>query len=65
MMAAFQLMPSLAAKRWGCVPMLVSGNALAGVAYLLVGQASGLAMLLLALLLGGLGASTQQPLPPQ
>ncbi len=42
--------------------MLVSGTVLAGVAYLLVGQARGLAMLLLALLLGGLGASTQQPL---
>ena len=62
MMAVFQLMASRAAKRWGRVPMLVGGTALAGLAYLLVGQASGLAMLLLALLLGGLGASTQHPL---
>ncbi|WP_448652508.1 MFS transporter [Pseudomonas fluorescens] len=62
MMAVFQLMASRAAKRWGRVPLLVGGTALAGVAYLLVGQASGLGMLLLALLLGGLGASTQHPL---
>lgn len=62
MMAVFQLMASHAAKRLGRVPMLVGGTALAGIAYLLVGQATGLTMLLLALLLGGLGASTQHPL---
>ncbi len=62
MMAVFQLMASRAARRWGRVPLLVGGTALAGVAYLLVGQATGLAVLLLALLLGGLGASTQHPL---
>lgn len=62
MMAVFQLMASRAARRWGRVPLLVGGTALAGVAYLLVGQATGLVMLLLALLLGGLGASTQHPL---
>ena len=62
MMAVFQLMASRAAKRWGRLPLLVGGTALAGVAYLLVGQATGLVMLLLALLLGGLGASTQHPL---
>ncbi|MBT2374423.1 MFS transporter [Pseudomonas fluorescens] len=62
MMAGFQLLASRAAKRWGRTPMLVGGTALAGVAYLLAGQATGLTMLLLALLLGGLGASTQHPL---
>ncbi|NVZ55279.1 MFS transporter [Pseudomonas edaphica] len=62
MMAVFQLMASRAARRWGRMPMLVGGTVLAGVAYLLVGQATGLIMLLLALLLGGLGASTQHPL---
>ncbi|WP_248730687.1 MFS transporter [Pseudomonas sp. MWU13-2517] len=61
-MAVFQLMASRAAKRWGRMPMLVVGTALAGAAYLVVGQATGLVMLLLALLLGGLGASTQHPL---
>jgi MFS family permease len=62
MMAVFQLLASRAARRWGRTPMLVGGTALAGVAYLLVGQATGLAVLLVALLLGGLGASTQHPL---
>lgn len=62
MMAVFQLMASRVASRWGRTPMLVGGTALAGVSYLLVGQATGLSMLLLALLLGGLGASTQHPL---
>ena len=62
MMAVFQLMASRAAKHWGRVPMLVGGTALAGAAYLVVGQATGLVMLLLALLLGGLGASAQHPL---
>ena len=62
MMAVFQLLASRAARRWGRTLMLVGGTALAGVAYLLVGQATGLTLLLLALLLGGLGASTQHPL---
>ncbi|XVO88819.1 MFS transporter [Pseudomonas palleroniana] len=61
-MAVFQLMASRAARRWGRMPMLVGGTALAGAAYLLVGQATGLGLLLLALLLGGLGASAQHPL---
>ena len=62
MMAVFQLLASRAARRWGRTPLLVGGTALAGVAYLLVGQATGLTLLLVALLLGGLGASTQHPL---
>ena len=62
MMAGFQLLASRLAKRWGRERMLVAGTALAGVAYLLAGLAGGLAVLLLALLLGGLGASVQHPL---
>lgn len=62
MMAGFQLLASRAAKRWGRERLLVGGTALAGLAYLLAGQAGGLTVLLLALLLGGLGASTQHPL---
>ncbi|KAF1029270.1 MAG: putative sulfoacetate transporter SauU [Pseudomonas sp.] len=62
MMAGFQLLASRAARRWGRTRMLVGGTALAGFAYLLAGQAGGLSVLLLALLLGGLGASTQHPL---
>ncbi|MGZ0715830.1 MFS transporter [Pseudomonas palleroniana] len=61
-MAVFQLMASRAAQRWGRMPMLVGGTALAGAAYLWVGQATGLGLLLLGLLLGGLGASPQHPL---
>ena len=62
MMAGFQLLASRLAKRWGRERMLVAGTALAGLAYLLAGLAGGLAVLLLALLLGGLGASVQHPL---
>ncbi|WP_338525344.1 MFS transporter [Pseudomonas batumici] len=62
MMAGFQLLASRAARRWGRERLLVGGTALAGLAYLLAGQAGGLTVLLLALLLGGLGASTQHPL---
>lgn len=61
-MAGFQLLASRMAKRWGRERMLVAGTALAGLAYLLAGLAGGLAVLLLALLLGGLGASVQHPL---
>ncbi|RQR52259.1 MFS transporter [Burkholderia sp. Bp9125] len=62
MMAGFQMLASRAARRWGRKRLLVGGTALAGVAYLVAGQAGGLAVLLIALLLGGLGASTQHPL---
>ena len=62
MMAGFQLLASRMAKRWGRERMLIGGTALAGIAYLIAGMAGGLTVLLLALLLGGLGASTQHPL---
>lgn len=61
-MASFQLLASRLARRWGRERMLIGGTALAGVAYLIAGQAGGLATLLAALMLGGLGASTQHPL---
>lgn len=61
-MAGLQLLASRAARRWGRERLLVGGTALAGLAYLLVGQAGGLAVLLVALMLGGLGASAQHPL---
>ncbi|WP_047258334.1 MFS transporter [Chromobacterium subtsugae] len=62
MMAGFQLLASRAAARWGRKRLLAAGTALAGIAYLVAGQAGGLAVLLAALLLGGLGASVQHPL---
>jgi MFS family permease len=61
-MAAFQLLASRMAKRWGRERMLVGGTALAGLAYLIAGQAGGMVVLMIALVLGGLGASTQHPL---
>ncbi len=61
-MAGFQLLASRLARRWGRERMLVGGTALAGAAYLIAGQAGGLTVLMLALLLGGLGASVQHPL---
>lgn len=61
-MAGFQLLAGRLARRWGRTRMLVGGTALAGVAYLIAGQAGGLSALLVALLLGGLGASTQHSL---
>ncbi|MES2130349.1 MAG: MFS transporter [Pseudomonadota bacterium] len=61
-MAGFQLLASRAARRWGQKTLLVGGTALAGLAYLIAGQATSLAVLFCALLLGGLGASTQHPL---
>ncbi|WP_229258968.1 MFS transporter [Duganella flavida] len=61
-MASFQLLASRLARRWGRERLLIGGTALAGVAYLIAGQAGGLTTLLVALMLGGLGASTQHPL---
>ncbi len=61
-MAGFQLLASRAARRFGRQTLLVGGTALVGVAYLLAGQAGGLLALMAALILGGLGASTQHPL---
>jgi MFS family permease len=61
-MAGFQLLASRVARRWGRERLLVGGTALAGAGYLVAGQAGGLAMLLVALMLGGLGASVQHPL---
>ncbi|WP_110968605.1 MFS transporter [Pseudomonas huaxiensis] len=61
-MAAFQLLASRAARRFGREQLLIGGTVLIGVAYLLAGQAGGLIALFAALVLGGLGASTQHPL---
>ncbi len=62
MMAGFQLLASRLARRWGRERMLIGGTALAGIAYLIAGLAGGITVLLISLLLGGLGASTQHPL---
>ena len=60
-MAAFQIPAGLVAERLGTPVVLAGGTALAGLGYCLAGASSGFA-LLLALIIGGLGASTQHPL---
>ncbi len=51
-----------ASERLGAARVLALGTALAGLGYCLAGASSGFAMLLGALFIGGLGASTQHPI---
>ena len=61
-MAGFQIPSGLIAERFGTPAVLALGTALAGVGYCLVGLSAGLGLLVVALFIGGLGASTQHPL---
>src|ERR1043166_1347206 len=61
-MASFQIPFSLVAERVGVPVVLALGTALAGLGYCLAGASASFAMLVVALFLGGLGASTQHPL---
>ena len=61
-LAGFQIPSSLLAERFGTPIVLALGTALAGFGYCLVGLSNGLALLVAALFVGGLGASTQHPL---
>jgi MFS transporter, FSR family, fosmidomycin resistance protein len=61
-MAAFQIPAGLVAERLGTPVVLAGGTALAGLGYCLAGASAGFALLLVALVVGGLGASTQHPL---
>src|SRR5258705_3608426 len=61
-MASLQIPAGLLAERWGVPTVLALGTALAGLGYCVAGASAGFAMLLLALFIGGLGASTQHPL---
>src|SRR5919201_1627848 len=61
-MASFQIPSGLLAERWGVPIVLALGTALAGLGYCLAGASAGFGMLLAALFVGGLGASTQHPL---
>jgi MFS family permease len=61
-MATFQIPSALLAERFGPVTVLALGTALAGVGYGIAGASAGFPMLVIALLVGGLGASTQHPL---
>jgi MFS family permease len=61
-MASFQIPAGLLAERLGAAAVLAAGTALAGAGYCLAGASAGFGLLLLALFVGGLGASTQHPL---
>src|SRR6202163_4030133 len=61
-LAGFQIPSGLLAEKRGAARGLAIGTALAGCGYLLAGASAGLVMLAVALIVGGLGASTQHPL---
>lgn len=61
-LAAFQIPSSMVAERFGAPLVLALGTALAGFGYVIAGASSGIVILAAALILGGLGASTQHPL---
>jgi MFS transporter, FSR family, fosmidomycin resistance protein len=61
-MAALQIPASMLAERCGPIVVLVGGTILSGICFLFAGASLGLASLLAALALGGLGASVQHPI---
>jgi MFS family permease len=61
-MAGFQIPSGLLSERFGAAAVLGLGTALAGFGYCLAGTSAGFGMLLAALVVGGLGASTQHPI---
>jgi len=61
-MAGFQLPAGVLAERFGGPLVLALGTALAGLGYLIAGIGAGFVMLTAALVIGGLGSSTQHPI---
>src|SRR5215472_7980646 len=61
-LAGFQIPAGFLAERFGSATILTLGTALAGLGYVLAGFSNGVAFLVAALFVGGLGASTQHPL---
>ncbi len=61
-MASFQIPSGYLAERFGTAAVLALGTALAGAGYCLAGASVGVGLLLVALFISGLGASTQHPL---
>jgi len=61
-MAGFQLPAGALANRLGGPLTLACGTALAGIGYLLAGASTGFALLVVALIVGGLGSSVQHPI---
>jgi MFS family permease len=61
-LASFQIPSGFLAERYGAPIVLALGTALAGLGYCLAGFSNGVATLVAALFVAGLGASTQHPL---
>src|SRR5262245_57023325 len=61
-LAGFQIPAGFLAERFGATIVLALGTALAGFGYVLAGFSNGMMLLVAALFVGGLGASTQHPL---
>jgi len=61
-MASFQIPAGLLSERFGAGAVLAAGTALAGLGYCFAGASTGFTMLLGALLIGGIGSSTQHPI---
>src|SRR5260370_32626923 len=61
-MAGFQVPAGLIAERFGGPLVLGLGTALAGIGYLVAGASAGFAMLMVALVVGGIGSSVQHPI---
>jgi FSR family fosmidomycin resistance protein-like MFS transporter len=61
-MASLQIPSALLSERLGVPLVLAVGTALSGIGYLIAGASVGFWTLVIALLIGGLGSSTQHPL---
>jgi MFS family permease len=61
-LAGFQIPSGFLAERFGAASVLAAGTAVAGLGYCFAGFSNGVIMLVAALFVGGLGASTQHPL---
>src|SRR5690349_16264220 len=61
-LAGFQIPAGILAERFGAAAVLAVGSALAGLGYIFAGLSAGIVTLVIALFIGGLGASTQHPL---
>ena len=61
-MASLQIPAGFLAERVGAVTVLAGGTALAGLGYCIAGLSGSFAVLVTALLIGGIGASTQHPI---
>src|SRR5262245_19052519 len=61
-LAGFQIPAGIMAERFGPAGVLALGTALAGLGYVFAGFSTNIVLLVAALFVGGLGASTQHPL---